>query len=212
MKLHAMHFFMSRIISFTDESARKVVESLRIPMQLPYRRSLSSKLLMHQIKREMHVLQWELTMKVLKGLQKEFKTKSKVSWATSFCVILILSMCMEAVQIAIDGFIVQKLLEENGINTLPTSRDDGFHIGRRLDDMPFEDCREIFHMVYRSSNERGFNPIRDGIDVNKSVGIDEDTVQLVNDIRRIMRDHRKCIPSNQLAMLYADVMQMKKSK
>jgi hypothetical protein len=192
MKLHAMHYFMSRIITFTEESAKKAVERLRIPMQLPYKRSLSSKLLMHQIKREMHTQQQELTLKVLKGLEKELKSRSKNSWATSLCVILILSMCMEAVQVAVDGFIVQqKMLEKDRNNTLSVSRDDGFDIGRRLDDLPFEDCREIFHMIYRSSSERGFNPIRDGVDVNKSIGIDEDTVILVNDIRRIMRDHRK---------------------
>lgn len=203
---------MSRIITFTNESAIRAVESLRTPMQLPYKRSISSKLLMHQIKREMHVLQRELTLKVLKGLERELKTRSKSSWAISFCVILILSMCMEAVQVAVDGFLVQKMLETDGTNTLPVSRDDGFDISRRLDDLPFEDCREIFHMIYKSNNERGFNPIRDGIHVDKLQGIDEDTVQLVNEIGRIMRDHRKYITCSELVRLVVDVIQMKRSR
>ena len=103
---------------------------------------------------------------------------------------------MEAVQLAIDGFIVQKMLENDGTNSLPTSRDDGFDISRRLDNYAFRDCIEIFHMIYKSgesttgSNKGGFNPIRDGIELDLAHGIDEDTVQLVNEIRGIMRNYR----------------------
>jgi hypothetical protein len=189
-----MHYYMSRTITFTEESAKKVIESLRTPMQLPYKRRLSSRLLMHQIKSQMHALQVELTEKVLKGLYKEFKTKARASWATSLCVILILSMCMEAVQVAVDGVVVQRLSERKTTDTLFLSRDDGFRISRQLDDLLFGNCVEIFHMVYRSKKgrkDRGFNPLRDGIDVDKAREIDEDTVQLVDGIRRIMRDHRK---------------------
>ncbi len=194
-----MHFFMSKIITFTKDSANKVVESLRQPMQMPYSRSMSSKLLNSQIKREVQLLQRKLTLEILEKLHAELRRRSKASWATSFCVIMILSMCMETIQLAIDGFIVQALLK-NDMSDLPfESREDGFEIGRRIDELPFRNCLEIFHMMYRSgkfqneSSGKTFNPIRDGVDVDRSKGIDEETVQLVNDIRRIMSDHRKCI-------------------
>jgi hypothetical protein len=185
---------MSRVITFTEESAKKAVESLRAPIQLPYKRWLSSKLLMHQIKREMHGLQYELTGKVLRGLQRDFKTKSKDSWATSFCVILSLCMCMEAVQVAVDGIVVQRIWERKRTNGVLLSRGDGFEIARQLDDLLFKDCIEIFHMIYRSKKgrkDRCFNPIRDGIDLATERDIDEDTVRLVNDIRQVIIDHRK---------------------
>jgi hypothetical protein len=217
-KLHAMHFVMSRIINFTPDSAKKVVQNLRSPMQLPYKHNVSSKLLNHQIKREMNILQHELTSEILEKLQTELRRRSRGSWATSFCVILILTMCMEAVQVALDGFIVQKMLENDGTDSLPMSRDDGFEIARRLDDLAFKDCMDIFHMIYRSgesttgSNKGGFNPIRDGIEMDKAQGIDEDTVQLVNEIRGIMSDYRTYISKIQRAMLNANVFQMKKLK
>jgi hypothetical protein len=189
-----MHFFMSRIITFTKDSAKKVIDSLQRPMQRPYKQSRSSKLLMHQIKREMHGLQYEMTMKVLEGLEKELKSRSRANWATSFCVILILCMCMELTQVALDGAVVQAILEKRGSNKLSESREDGFAICRQLDYRVFEECKEIFHIVHKSKpgrNERGgrFNPIRDGIDGDTSQGIDEE--QLVNDVRQIMTDHRK---------------------
>jgi hypothetical protein len=106
---------------------------------------------------------------------------------------------MEAVQLAIDGFIVQKMLRSDGNDSLPASRDDGFDIARRLDNHVFKDCMDIFHMIYRSgestagSNKGGFNPIRDGIELDPTHGIDEDTMQLVNEIREIMRNYRMYI-------------------
>jgi hypothetical protein len=191
-----MHFVMSRVINFTQDSAKKVVQNLHSPMQLPYKYNVSSKLLTLQVKRELNMLQHELTLEILEKLQRELRRRSRASWAISFCVILILSMCMEAVQLSVDGFIVQKMLENDGTNTLPVSRDDGFDIARRLDNHPFKACVDIFHMIYRSgestagSNKGGFNPIRDGIELDPAHGIDEDTVKLVNEIRRIMSDYR----------------------
>lgn len=211
-----MYFFMSRIIDFTEDSAKKVAENLRPPVQSPYGHSVSSKLLTHQIKREMNILQYELTLEILEKLQTELRRRSKASWATSFCVILILSMCMEAVQVSVDGFIVQKMLENDGTNTLPASRSDGFEIARRLDHLAFKDCIDIFHMIYRSgesttgSNKGGFNPIRDGIEMDRAQGIDEDTVQLVNEIRRIMSDHCMQIANSQRATINANGFQMKR--
>ena len=126
-----MHFFMSKIITFTKGSDKRVFENLRSPTQLSYGRSMSSKLLNYQIKREVYLLQLELTVEVLEELQAELRRKSKGLWATLFCVIMILSMCMEAVQLAIDGFIVQGLLKKDVTNISSESRADGFQIGRR---------------------------------------------------------------------------------
>lgn len=211
-----MHFFMSKIITFTKGSDKRVFENLRSPTQLSYGRSMSSKLLNYQIKREVYLLQLELTVEVLEELQAELRRKSKGLWATLFCVIMILSMCMEAVQLAIDGFIVQGLLKKDVTNISSESRADGFQIGRRLDHLLFGDCLDIFHMIYRSgkfekeSTRKTFNPIRDGINVDTSKGIDKETVQLVNDIRRIMSDHRECTlcpeksPNNGQCQRHAD--------
>jgi hypothetical protein len=211
-----MHFFMSKIIAFTKDSANKVVGNLRSPTQLPYGRSMSSKLLNYQIKREVCLLQRELTLEVLEKLHGELRTKSKDSWATKFCVIIILSMCMEAIQLAIDGFLVQKLLSKDATNKPSESRDDGFAFGRRIDERPFGDCIDIFHMMYKSgkfereSNGKTFNPIRDGVDGERSKGIDDETVSLVNDIRRIMSDHRKSILGSCRERTNANAAQVKK--
>jgi hypothetical protein len=197
MKLYAMHFFMSRIITFTKDSAKKAIEVLPRPFQLPYKRSQSSKLLLHQIKMEMNDLQLEMTTKVLDGLEKALRSRSRPTWATSFCVIMILCMCIEAVQAAVDGAVVQSILEQRGSNKPSVSREEGFAVCRQLEEKVFEECKEIFHIVYKSKpgrNERGrFNPILDGIEDDTSQGIDEE--ELVKDVRRVMNNHRKHIES-----------------
>jgi hypothetical protein len=183
---------MSRVITFTKESAKDVVKSLRRPMQFPYGRRVSSRLLNSQIKREMHLLQRALTREVLEDLHKEVRKKEKNSWATCFCVIAILSMCIEAVQIAADGFIVQTMKENN--ETSPKARDAAIEIALSLEERLFNGCTYIFHMIHRShegSNHKGFNPIRDGIEIDSENRIDVSMVQFVEEIRWIMRDYRK---------------------
>src|SRR5580700_2173690 len=117
MMLYAMNYFLSRIITFTNESATEAVSRLRMPMQFNYQRSKSAKLLNMQIKLEMYRLLHEVTRDVFERLEKELRTRTKGSWATSFCVILILSSCVEAVQVAADGFVLH----------ISQSRNDGFN-------------------------------------------------------------------------------------
>lgn len=138
----------------------------------------------------MHLLQQALTIEILENLHTELRTKEKNSWATCFCIIVILSMCMEAVQIAADGFVIQTMMENNETSTL--SRDAAIEIAQSLDKRLFNECTYIFHMIHRShegSNHKGFNPIRDGIEIDTRHGIDENTVQLVEDMRRIISDY-----------------------
>ena len=196
--LHAIHYFMGRIITFTKDSAKNAIAQIRTPMQLPYQHSLTNRLINRQIKQVMYEILQELTRDVLEGLEKELRTRSKASWAATFCVILILSICVEAVQVATDAFIVQALIK--GADTIgKATRDTGIEISRSLDDLLFKHYTELFHLIYRTSrpkhghrNERGFNPIRDGVDIDEKEGINNSTEHLVNDIRKIIKDHCNC--------------------
>lgn len=201
MMIHAMHYCMSRILTFTKESADIAISSIRLPTKVPYTKSMTSKVLNAQIKCVMNTLLRDITREVLEGLEKELRTRTKASWATCFCVILILCICIEAVQVDTDCYIVQNIVNGKARANRAMTRGAVIEICRSLDDLPFKHCTDLFHGIYRTRkpktghrNERGFNPIRDGVDLDEKEGLNGATVQLVDDIRKIMIDYGDGVP------------------
>jgi hypothetical protein len=191
MMLYATEYFMTRSLLFTDDSAKRAMRSLKRPMQLPYSPDVSSRLITRQVKHEMCKLLHEVTAEVLEGLEKELRSRTRSSWAMSFCIILVLSMYAEMVQVVTDVRLVRQILEGSSV-----SRDISIETCRILDDLPIAQCSEIFHAVYHTSkpirgprNERGFNPIRDGLEVDAEEGINQDMADLVEQIRDIVREY-----------------------
>jgi hypothetical protein len=192
--LHNVYYFMGRSITFTDRSAEQVASSLRKPVLRPYERYLISRLLNRQVKSAMHSLQRDLTREVLEELEKDLKKRSKAVWATCFCVISILCICMEDVQVAINGFLLHKRVNRPEIK--PTSAEECIEICRKLDDLPFDHLVRLFHGIYKTQktpsarrNDHIYNPIRDGPEIDCSEGLDQGSADLVNEIRRIINDH-----------------------
>jgi hypothetical protein len=195
--LHAMHYFMSRIITITKASAERAVERLRRPQLLPFEQAaqvLTSTLLNLQIKQAMQNLLRDMTGQVLKGLEKEMLVipKAKDTWADNFCVVLILCMCIEAVQVASDSYAMAALRKDS---SRPLSR---IKICRALDDEPFRQLTDLFRTAYKTNRAKanqksslGFNPIRHGLGMKASEGITPQMRILVNEVKQIMIAHGK---------------------
>jgi hypothetical protein len=197
VELYAMHYFMTQILVFTDDSAESAVKSLRRPTKLPYTGTLTSKLISLQIKRVMYALVFEKTGDTLTKLESTLlaaKGNEGTAWATSFCVIAILCMCVEMVQVAADLKIVHMMREEEGHGKL--SRDDSKN---HLRERPLAECQARFHHVFKSyksngkqKNERCFNPIRYGHSGYKEKGIDKATGGLIDEVSRVCTDYSRC--------------------
>lgn len=192
--LYAMQYFMSRIITFTNESAKKAVQHLRRPgpLQLADSPTLASKLLNLQIKQAMLTLLRDTTRKVLEELERVFLgPRTRSSWANAFCVHLILCICIEQVQVALDSTVVAALRND------PSCRLSRIDFCRQLDEEPYRVLVGLFHMAYKTDKAKsgkrtiGFNPIRNGLLANQEEGITQPMVNLVNDIKRIMTIHGK---------------------
>jgi hypothetical protein len=187
--LYAMHYFMGRLITFTKTSAVDAVTNLRSPALLPYIPTLTSTLLNLQIKKAMNSLLFEFTRDVLDGLGHLFAAcRKQPFWAEAFCVVLILCMCMEELQMSIDSYVMAALRKD------PSRALHSASILRGLDDRVFRHITELFHMAYktaRSSLSRtkrlGFNPIRDGFPLNESKGVTPQMTILVQDVRQIIK-------------------------
>jgi hypothetical protein len=186
--LHAMHYFMSRIITFSKSSAEKAVGRLRKPQVLPFAQALTSTLLNLQIKQAMQLLHRETTRSVLAGLEKVISAPKKANWADTFCVVLVLCICLEAVQVASDCHAMAALRDKPDKCGLSRAQ-----ICQDIDSEPFKQLVVLFHIAHKTHNKskKGFNPIRNELVVNQVEGITPLMVNLVNEIKEIMRVHGK---------------------
>jgi hypothetical protein len=185
---------MGRTITFTSASARQMSSRLRNPVSRPYDSRLISRLLNRQIKSAMHTLLREVTSEVLEELEMDLKTRSKASWATSFCAISILCTCIEELQIAMNGFVMHMKL--HGAEEDIPSVKDSVEVCQKLDDKPFIRLIELFHLVYQtrklpSANKNVCNPLRDEHEIHGREGLDQESADLANASRQIIFDPSK---------------------
>ena len=184
-----MHGFMGRALTIADNPAIKDMQQCYPGIIFDH--SLPSRLLNRQIKHAMHLLLQEKTREVLVELEKQLRTRSTQSWASCFCAFLILCFCIEELQVALDGFNVHNITKKSvaeapfkGLGIEPSQKLEVF----------FRDLKTIFHEIYRSNkgiaankiNERGFNPIRDGVEIDEMEELSKGTRQLVKDIHKIL--------------------------
>jgi hypothetical protein len=164
MKLHAIHYFMGSLITFSDKSARELYS--RHVLGMTPQAYLSSRLLNRQIKYVMHKLHREITLQVLEDLERSLRSRTKDSWGPSFCTILILCLCIEGLQTAADVMVVCDIQEKGDRAT--RNRDESFDACQKLDEYPFHQCKKLFHDIYRSHKdgstggrgEKAFNPLK----------------------------------------------------
>jgi hypothetical protein len=156
LKLHAMHYFMSRVVTLTEDSVMRVREVMEdhTSMGDPH---MSSPLLNHQIKCAMHKVHQETTKAVLEGLERSLRRRSKDSWGPSFCAILILCLCIEDLEIAADIFVACAIMEDGLPSTY--NRKQSLDVCTSLEELPFALITRLFHAVYRSQGKRGFDPL-----------------------------------------------------
>lgn len=150
-----MNHFMGRVISFTPESTQELLRDFGWQESSEFD-FFSSRLLNRQIKFAMHLVQQKLTAAVLRDLHDEIRKHSTESWTSSFGTIVILCLCTEELQVAVDGFTTL-------IGNSKRESQDGLNTCRRLDET-IEMFTNIFHDVYgthkpnKKSRTRGLNP------------------------------------------------------
>lgn len=187
LMLHACHYFMAHLLTFSDETA-EILHRTVDPYGAPRGQYFSSRLLSRQVKYAMHVLHRELLRNVLEGLEKSMRARTKDSWGPSFCTILLLCVCIEGLQVAADNFIVcdLKKSEADGVAS-HYSREQSLAACQKLDAYPFQQATRLFHDIYRSHREtngggkEGFNPVR-SLRLGVTTGLDEPTEAMLQHI------------------------------
>jgi hypothetical protein len=194
MMLRAMYYFTGTTLTITATSKKDVGECLRKPIMRAYDSNIISRLLNRQIKSAMHALRREVMKEVLEELEKELRARSKAMWATCFCVTLILCICIEEAQTAMDAFTMHTRV--HGVESDAPSSEATIETCRKLDDLLFGHLLELFHAGYKTHDTskqckggRAYNPIRGKPLIDVKEGLDHESADLVNDIRQIIATH-----------------------
>lgn len=192
---------MNTGVRFTPTSFSVIKASIRNPPVQEITSRLVSRLLNRQLKYTVNEVIKTETENLLEDLQRELYRKSKSVWTTTFCVILILCICIEEVQTAMEGLVLHS---QHNAGSLKVDGDEAILACRRLDDLPFAHMCELFHIVFKShkagrkstgknqkrkTSSAGFNPLRGEMaERNESEGFGKEEVELVSEIRSIMKD------------------------
>jgi hypothetical protein len=192
--LHAIHYFMGSLVTFTPDSAANVYEGsphYNIPPE-PY---LSSRLLNRQLKFVMHRIHREITRKVLEGLEKSMRSRTKDAWGPSFAAILVLCLCIEGLQTAADTFVVCDRIKEG--NKSGYRREQSRAACEHVEEHPYEKCSRLFHEIFQTrkegnggAREGGINPLR-ALEGGLPTGMDSATDAMVRSIFGWVNDARK---------------------
>jgi hypothetical protein len=198
-----MHYFIATSITYAKSCADRLNQSLRAPTFRIWETSCISGILNSQLKSVMSTLLQDATREVLEKLERELNKKSRDAWASCFSTICILFLCAEEVQIATQGFIINSTVLGLGG---ATSAINGVETCRNLDNYPITHVMEMFHSVYHSRKlpvahrpDHVFNPIRDGIEVHRGKGFDQESAGLVNGVRQLI--FRNCKIQSSLRMV-----------
>jgi hypothetical protein len=144
----------------------------------------------------MQKLRKQLTREVLDELEQKLRTRNKRAWTTCFSVIIILCICIEEGQIAMNGILMHK--REFEPKEAPAS-EEVVEVCRKLDEKLFRHVTELFHAVfrthkYRSSSKQDsvFNPIRDGFEDESDDELRRDAKLLVYEVQHILHELGMC--------------------
>ncbi|KAL2068770.1 hypothetical protein VTL71DRAFT_15108 [Oculimacula yallundae] len=195
LKLHAIHYFMSHLITFTAASVQTIVQHLKrlkFPStnldQFP-----SSRLLSRQIKQIVHKLHVETTAKVLASVEKSLRKRTQDYWAPTFATILMLCLCMENLETAADTLVVCDKLR--GEKAEGFEKTDSAKACKDLEDVPFAQCKNLLHEIYRSTKEStggtkdaGFNPLR-ALSNSRNTGLKGEANEMVHEVSNIVCDN-----------------------
>lgn len=198
LKLHAMHYFMSVLITFTAPSGQKMIQHLPSEYTSSNLGNFpASRLLNRQIKQVMSEVQRDATANVLASLEKSLRGRTRDCWAPSFSVILILCLCMENLETAADTMVVCDQLREDGRRGF--QRTQSAEACQKLESVPFAQCKDLLHDIYHSNKESnggaknaGFNPLR-ALYNQKDSDLEGKADDMVNGVFEVIRDNCKFI-------------------
>lgn len=188
-----MQYFMGRILTFTKDSSSMVTKVSRntLGIDIPPD-TVSSRLLNRQLKHAMHILREAQTKTVLEEFERHLKKREQTEWPVSFCVVLILCLCIEDIQMATNNFV------NNDSGMSHDLHNESYQTCRELEDKPYRQYTQLFHDMYRSHKQPNGHAIDGGFNPILQVGgyetcWSQDRRDMISSIRQLIKDSGGCI-------------------
>ena len=188
--MHVIFTILERSLILDEESLQLVEEELHANFPL----RTAPRCAQRQIKLAFSNLVFSRVTAVLKELGKRLWNNSQTkqsseSWATSFCLLLLLTLAIDKTTVSAHYFCEGRIrfpghdpkLERAAFGQMVTL------IEREL----YERCKEIFHRKFktRKAGKEACNPIRDGVAAFRSSAVPEPrTAKLVMDLQELVQD------------------------
>ena len=184
--MNRIHYVMGRRIVFSKDSAFNAVSSLQHKTGIPPLPSLSSRVLTRQIKGVMTLLLEDLTKEVLQELDEQLRQKKTEAWTICLCTFLVLCMCAEDIQVAVDAFVIFKASREDG-HSSPIVQ-SGTEACGKLEKECLEHSWLLLDVILKRILKKD-NPFRYCCKIEAEPGQIGAEVKLVKDLRQLMMDH-----------------------
>ena len=188
--MHVILTILERSLILDAESLKLVEEEL----QEHFSSEASPRCAQHQIKLAFSNFEYLRVAAVLEELGKLLwdtsptKQKSEI-WATSFCLLLLLTLAIDKITIAAHYFCEGRI--KHAENDPKIERAAFGQLIILTERELFERCKEIFHWKFktRKGGKESCNPIRDGVAAFGSFAVPEPrTAELVMDLQELVRD------------------------
>jgi hypothetical protein len=143
---------------------------------------ISARVLNRQLKGALKILYEELLRDLLKGLESEYKYKTRKSWVLCFCTNLILCLIVEQLQIAIDGLVIYNISKKG--EDPARAIESGTKSCQQLEELPIKYSWTMFFGLYKS-----YNPIKNGLPPDDESGQNEGEAELINTFANMISDN-----------------------
>lgn len=185
--VNRLHYVLGQTITFSADSIVEAITSLQnIATNLPSLSHVSARVLTRQMKGAMNDLLNDLTKELLDQYNWELRHKRPETWLLCLLTHLILCMCAEQVQTAVDGFIFLRISHGGGDPT--TIRRCGTEVCRRLETVTLDHSWDLIRGKLKTLLRKR-NPFKYGYQIDESGIQKESELNLVNEFRQIMSDH-----------------------
>jgi hypothetical protein len=188
--MNRIQYVMGRHIVVNSSSSLNPVKSLGHQSEFPPMASLSARVLTRQIKGIMNLLMEDLTKKVLQELDQQLRKRGTEYGLIYLCTFLVLCMCTEELQVAIDGFLLFK-----SSSKLPSRDGDPSHIVQdgteacgKLEKETLENSWILLEVILKRILGKK-NPFRYGSEMECEPGQSEAKTNLIKDLRQLMVEH-----------------------
>ncbi|KAI9818056.1 MAG: hypothetical protein M1827_000680 [Pycnora praestabilis] len=182
LKLHMLGYIMGRSLTLIEEEKEIIQLRLRYQGLGPYERFTCPRLANKQIKSVLCAMHQYSMSQLLENLEKLIRSRETSTWGSAFCVLILLAMMFEELQISI-GYRIEAARIRN-----EDCRADGDAMAycAAMDKNVFDWAVDIFHARYKTES-KGRNPMEHGSKAYKVV--DAETKRLIDGLRRLILQH-----------------------